>query len=210
MMQSLHQRRLEDHAAQLARAAELQGESPQADRRGSRRRHARGAGHLGESARREQCALERGTALHRRARQRHRRERDGDRALLRLARTYLCGRRRGRAVGGRARHRAVVHHRGSDPPTLDRRDQRHAQRRQREHRDVLSGGSQSAGCVAGRGGSRRARAHHPRSESRCVRPPERRRAEPACRERVGHAERREDRKCAGIARTASSSTRRSR
>ena len=107
--------------------AELQGESPQADRRGSRRRHARGTGHLGESARCEQRAFERGVALYRCARQRHRRERDGDRALLRLARTYLCRRRRGRAIGGPARHRAVIHYRGSDPPAFDRRDQRHAQ-----------------------------------------------------------------------------------
>ena len=58
--------RLEDHAAQLAGAAELQGESSQGRRRGSRRRHARGAGHLRQSARREQRALERGAALRRR------------------------------------------------------------------------------------------------------------------------------------------------
>ena len=92
-----------------------------------------------------------------------------------------------------ARRRTVVHHRGSDPPTLDRRCQRHAQRRQREHRYLLSGGSQSGGCAPGRGRPQRTRAHHSRSESRCVRSPEGWRTESAGRERVGHAERREDR-----------------
>ena len=72
--QSLHERRLRNHFAQLARAAELQGESSQADRRGSRRRHADGAGHFRESPRREQRAFERRAALFRRARRRHCRE----------------------------------------------------------------------------------------------------------------------------------------
>ena len=89
------QRWLRDHAAQLARAAELQGESPQADRRGSRGRQPGRARHVGKSARREQCALERRAAIYRCARRRHRRERNGGRALLGLARTYLCSGGRG-------------------------------------------------------------------------------------------------------------------
>ena len=93
--QSLHQRWLQDHAAQLARAAELQGEPSQAGRRGSRGRKPGRTRHLGESARREQCAFERRTAIYRCACRRHRRERNGGRALLGLARTCLCGRRRG-------------------------------------------------------------------------------------------------------------------
>ena len=135
-----------DHAAQLARAAELQSQSPQADRRGSRRRHARGAGHLGESSRRA-AARTRTSPL---------RfngalasdivdERDG---VARFSgwrgHVYAAGAEASAAPLDRARQsqlsfiteEAIRRH-------LIDAIRRHAQWRRREHRDVLSLGSQA-------------------------------------------------------------------
>ena len=210
-MQSVHQRRLEDHAAQLARAAELQGESSQADRRGSRGRHAarrwsprRIRTTRAARTRTSRCASPaRSPATSSRARWRSRASPAG-------ADTSMRRRAEGERRASAARCRTVVHHGGSDPQASARRDRRRRATATREHRDVLSGGSQSGGRVA-----RTRQIATCACASSSIRIATRSAARrTACR--TGRSRTSWSRaaasgsRCAGIARTASSSTPRSR